>query len=544
MIDYQEELEQYQERIDELAKEKRYAELRDLFLPMEPADIAPLLDSILSKKYEEAAQKGVTVYFDLCDLKEIPFDGMDMVIVLSNLLDNAIRAAAQALPPEVYVRIRKTPEEYLLSVRNRVQEDLLLEEGKQEQMPLLYRLLPKETAAEVFVELESDSQEMLINGFSNTELKEVLDELYLDDAVDIVEEMPASVVIRILDKATPEMRKSINEILKYPEDSAGSIMNMEFLSLKKDMTVEDAFKRIRRIGGELETINILYVTDPTRHLLGVLSVRDLLLAEEDDLIEEIMDPDVVWAKTTDDKEDVAQALSKYDFLAMPVVDQENRLVGIVTVDDAMDVMEAEATEDMEKMAAITPTDKPYLKTGVVSTFKARIPWLLLLMVSATFTGLIIANFENSLAVLPVLTAYIPMLMDTGGNCGSQSSVTVIRAISLSEVDFSDIFRIIWKELRVALLCGVVLAVANFGKMMLVDRLLLGNTSLSPMVAAVVCGTLVCTIACAKFVGCSLPLLAKKIGLDPAVMASPFITTIVDALSLLIYFAFAKSLLGV
>ena len=470
MIDYQEELEQYQERIDELAKEKRYAELRDLFLPMEPADIA-----------------------------------------------------------------------------------LLLEEGKQEQMPLLYRLLPKELAAEVFVELESDSQEMLINGFSNTELKEVLDELYLDDAVDIVEEMPASVVIRILDKATPEMRKSINEILKYPEDSAGSIMNMEFLSLKKDMTVEDAFKRIRRIGGELETINILYVTDPTRHLLGVLSVRDLLLAEEDDLIEEIMDPDVVWAKTTDDKEDVAQALSKYDFLAMPVVDQENRLVGIVTVDDAMDVMEAEATEDMEKMAAITPTDKPYLKTGVVSTFKARIPWLLLLMVSATFTGLIIANFENSLgdmlkfhnkAVLPVLTAYIPMLMDTGGNCGSQSSVTVIRAISLSEVDFSDIFRIIWKELRVALLCGVVLAVANFGKMMLVDRLLLGNTSLSPMVAAVVCGTLVCTIACAKFVGCSLPLLAKKIGLDPAVMASPFITTIVDALSLLIYFAFAKSLLGV
>lgn len=426
MIDYQEELEQYQERIDELAKEKRYAELRDLFLPMEPADIA-----------------------------------------------------------------------------------LLLEEGKQEQMPLLYRLLPKELAAEVFVELESDSQEMLINGFSNTELKEVLDELYLDDAVDIVEEMPASVVIRILDKATPEMRKSINEILKYPEDSAGSIMNMEFLSLKKDMTVEDAFKRIRRIGGELETINILYVTDPTRHLLGVLSVRDLLLAEEDDLIEEIMDPDVVWAKTTDDKEDVAQALSKYDFLAMPVVDQENRLVGIVTVDDAMDVMEAEATEDMEKMAAITPTDKPYLKTGVVSTFKARIPWLLLLMVSATFTGLIIANFENSLAVLPVLTAYIPMLMDTGGNCGSQSSVTVIRAISLSEVDFSDIFRIIWKELRVALLCGVVLAVANFGKMMLVDRLLLGNTSLSPMVAAVVCGTLVCTIACAKFVGCSLPLLAKK-----------------------------------
>ena len=306
MIDYQEELEQYQERIDELAKEKRYAELRDLFLPMEPADIA-----------------------------------------------------------------------------------LLLEEGKQEQMPLLYRLLPKETAAEVFVELEPESQEMLINGFSNTELTEVLDELYLDDAVDIVEEMPASVVIRILDKATPEMRKSINEILKYPEDSAGSIMNMEFLSLKKDMTVEDAFKRIRRIGGELETINILYVTDPTRHLLGVLSVRDLLLAEEDDLIEEIMDPDVVWAKTTDDKEDVAQALSKYDFLAMPIVDLEKRLVGIVTVDDAMDVIEEETTEDFEKMAAMLPSDKPYLRTGVFATWKARLPWLMVLMLSATFTGMIL-----------------------------------------------------------------------------------------------------------------------------------------------------------
>ena len=336
MIDYQEELEQYQERIDELATQKRYAELRDLFLPMEPADIA-----------------------------------------------------------------------------------LLLEEGKQEQMPLLYRLLPKETAAEVFVELEPESQELLINGFSNTELTEVLDELYLDDAVDIVEEMPASVVIRILDKATPEMRKSINEILKYPEDSAGSIMNMEFLSLKKDMTVADAFKRIRRIGGELETINILYVTDPTRHLLGVLSVRDLLLAEEDDLIEDIMDPDVVWAKTTDDKEDVAQALSKYDFLAMPIVDLEKRLVGIVTVDDAMDVIEEETTEDFEKMAAMLPSDKPYLRAGVFATWKARLPWLMVLMLSATFTGMILNHYENALAACLVLNAYIPMLSGTGGNSGTQ-----------------------------------------------------------------------------------------------------------------------------
>lgn len=460
MFDREEHMEEYLEKIGELLRSKQYAQLRDLLLPMEPADIAAILEA-----------------------------------------------------------------------------------GPQEQMPLLYRLLPKELAAEVFVELESDSQELLINGFSNTELKEVLDELYLDDAADIVEEMPANVVIRILDRATPEMRKSINEILKYPEDSAGSIMTMEFLSLKKDMTVADAFKRIRRIGGDMESINILYVTDPRRKLLGVLSVRDLLLADEDDLIEDIMDPNVVAASTIDDKEDVAQAMSKYDYLAMPVVDQENRLVGIVTVDDAMDVMEEEATEDIEKMAAITPTDKPYLKTSVFDTFRARIPWLLLLMVSATFTGLIITSFEASLAVVPVLTAYIPMLMDTGGNCGSQASVTVIRALSLDEVDFSDMLQVIWKEIRVAVLCGAVLAAANFGKMMLIDRMLLGNTALSPVVAAVVCATLVCAVAVAKFVGCTLPLLAKKIGLDPAVMASPFITTIVDALSLLIYFQFATHILG-
>ena len=419
----------------------------------------------------------------------------------------------------------------------------LFDDLPEEMLPLLFRLLPKEPAAELFVELEPDVQEMLIRGFSNTELKEVLDELYLDDAVDIVEEMPASVVIRILDKATPEMRKSINEILKYPEDSAGSIMNMEFLSLKKDMTVEDAFKRIRRIGGELETINILYVTDPTRHLLGVLSVRDLLLADEDDLIEEIMDPDVVWAKTTDDKEDVAQALSKYDFLAMPIVDLEKRLVGIVTVDDAMDVIEEETTEDFEKMAAMLPTDKPYLKTSVWDTYKSRIPWLLLLMVSATFTGQIIARFEDALSAFAILTAYIPMLMDTGGNCGSQASVTVIRGISLDEIEFSDLFRVIWKEIRVAVVCGATLAAANFVKLMLVDRMIFGNP-ITITVALVICLTLVVTVFAAKVVGCTLPLLAKKIGFDPAVMASPFITTVVDAISLAIYFRFAALLLGI
>ena len=421
---------------------------------------------------------------------------------------------------------------------------LLLEENGEESMPLLYRLLPKELAAEVFVELESDSQEMLINGFSNAELKEVLDELYLDDAVDIIEEMPASVVIRILDRATPEMRKSMNEILQYPEDSAGSIMNMEFLSLKKDMTVADAFKRIRRIGGDMETINILYVTDPQRKLLGVLSVRDLLLAEEDDLIEDLMDPNLVWATTMDDKEDVAQALSKYDFLAMPIVDKENRLVGIVTVDDAMDVIEEETTEDFEKMAAMLPSDKPYLRAGVFDTWKARLPWLMILMLSATFTGLILNHYESKLAACLVLNAYIPMLSGTGGNSGTQASVAVIRALSLDEVYFSDVFKVIWKELRVSFLCGVCLACANFVKMLLIDRMLLGNDEVTTSVCLVVCLTVLFVVVFAKCVGCSLPILAEKIGLDPAVMASPFITTIVDATSLLIYFSFASSLLGI
>ena len=420
---------------------------------------------------------------------------------------------------------------------------LLLEETGESSMPILYRLLPKELAAEVFVELPSENQEMLIVGFSNAELTEVLEELYLDDAVDIVEEMPASVVIRILDQATPEMRKSINQILKYPEDSAGSIMNMEFLSLKKAMTVSDAFKRIRRIGGDMETINMLYVTDSRRKLLGVLSVRDLLLADEEDLIEDIMDPNVVCATTMDDKEDVAQALSRYDFLAMPIVDMENRLVGIVTVDDAMDVIEEETTEDFEKMAAMLPSDKPYLRTGVIDTWKARLPWLMILMLSATFTGIILNHYENALAACIVLNAYIPMLSGTGGNSGTQASVAVIRALSLDEVEFSDVLGVLWKEFRVALLCGLCLGAANFAKMMLLDRMLLGNSEVTITVCAVVCLTVMFVVVFAKAVGCSLPLLAEKIGLDPAVMASPFITTIVDATSLLIYFTLASALLG-
>ena len=414
----------------------------------------------------------------------------------------------------------------------------LFEDLDEDSIPLLFRLLPKEPAAEVFVELDPDAQEMLIRGFSNTELKEVLDELYLDDAVDIVEEMPANVVKRILKHADPDTRKSINEILKYPDDSAGALMTTEFVDLKRDMTVEDALT-----GTDKETINVCYVVDPARKLQGIVSLRTILLSDEDDTIDEIMETHVISVSTLEDKEDVAQTFSKYNFIALPVVDKEDRLVGIITVDDAIDVMEEETTEDIEKMAAMLPTDKPYLKTSVWDTYKSRIPWLLLLMVSATFTGQIIARFEDALSAFAILTAYIPMLMDTGGNCGSQASVTVIRGISLDEIEFSDLFRVIWKEIRVAVICGATLAAANFVKLMLVDKMIFGNP-ITITVALVICLTLVVTVFAAKVVGCTLPLLAKKIGFDPAVMASPFITTVVDAISLMIYFNFASLLLGI
>ena len=420
----------------------------------------------------------------------------------------------------------------------------LFDDLPEEMLPLLFRLLPKEPAAELFVELEPDVQEMLIRGFSNTELKEVLDELYLDDAVDIVEEMPAGVVKRILKHADPDTRKSINEILKYPEDTAGSLMTTEFVDLKRDMTVEDALKRIRRTGTDKETINVCYVVDPARKLLGIASLRTILLSDEDDSIEDIMDPNVISVTTLEDKEDVAQTFSKYNFIALPVVDKENRLVGIITVDDAIDVMEEETTEDFEKMAAMLPSDKPYLKTGVLETWKARIPWLLILMLSATFTGIILNHYETALAACIVLNSFIPMLTGTGGNSGTQASTAVIRALSLDEVEFSDLGHVIWKELRVALLCGACLGGANFVKMMLVDRALLHNAAVTPTVALVVCLTLVFVVFFAKLVGCSLPILAERIGLDPAGMASPFISTIVDAISLIIYFRFASLLLGI
>ncbi len=417
----------------------------------------------------------------------------------------------------------------------------LLEEIDEKDLPLVYRLLPKETAAETFTYMDPEQQEQLILSFSDTELRETLDQLFVDDAVDLIEEMPANVVSRILKNTDAATRRSINDILHYPKDSAGSLMTIEYVYLRRSMTVAQAFEQIRREGVDKETIYTCYVTE-NRRLLGVVTVKDLLLSPPDRVIEEIMETNVVYIHTLDDQEFVAQQFNKYDLLAIPVVDQEKRIVGIVTVDDAMDVLQEENTEDIEMMAAITPTDKPYIKTGVWETWKKRIPWLLLLMISATFTGTIITGFESKLAASVALTAFIPMLMDTGGNCGSQASVTIIRGLSLGELEMRDILRIMWKELRVSLLCGITLATANFLRIWLIDGLLLHNAGVTVAVALTVSVTMLFTVVIAKLVGCSLPILAKRIGFDPAVMASPFITTIVDALSLLVYFQVATMIL--
>ncbi len=420
----------------------------------------------------------------------------------------------------------------------------IFSELAQRQIPLLFRLLPKETAAEAFAEMEPESQEVLIQGFSDNELKELLDELYADDAADLVEEMPANVVKRILRQATPEMRTAINQILRYPENSAGSMMTTEYVSLRPQMTVEESILRIRRQGVDKETIYTCYVTEG-RKLLGLVTVKDLLLCDDDETkVEDIMLTNLISVNTHTDQEEVAKMFSRYNFLALPVVDRENRMVGIVTFDDAMDVLEDETTEDIEIMGGMLPSEKTYLRSSAFELFKNRIPWLLLLMVSATFTGMIITAFEGALAAQAALTAFIPMLMGTGGNSGSQSSVTVIRALSLDELRFSDLPRVIWKEIRTSVLCGIVLAIVCFVKIWLVDRLLLGNLEITLLVDAVVCLALLVTVVAAKLVGAVLPMAAKALKLDPAVMASPFITSIVDALSLLLYFLFARLLLGV
>lgn len=419
----------------------------------------------------------------------------------------------------------------------------IFEEAQDKDIPVIFRILPKELAAEVFVEFDTDKQEILVNSFSDSELRAVVDELFLDDAADIVEEMPATVAKRILKNTDANTRRQINQLLAYPDDSAGSIMTTEYIDLKRTMTVDEAFDRIRKIGFDTETIYTCYVIGSRRKLYGTVSLRDLLLSGKDQIVGDIMDTNVISAHTQDDKEDVAALFDRYDMLALPVVDSEGRLVGIVTVDDAIDVIQEEASEDIELMAAILPSEKTYLKTGVFETFKSRIPWLLLLMISATFTGAIISSFEAKLAQCIALVAFIPMLMGTGGNSGSQTSVSVIRALSLGDIEFKDIMRVIWKELRVAVIVGIVLSVINFIKLYLIDFLWLHTfdtgAELNEMIT--ICLTLVFVIIVAKLLGAVLPIVAKKFGLDPAVMASPLVTTILDAVSLLIYFGIAAVL---
>ena len=427
--------------------------------------------------------------------------------------------------------------------QNAIDIAYLLTELPPEKLLLVFRLLPKELAAEAFVEMDSDQQMLLIKGFNDTELYAVFDELFVDDTVDILEEMPANVVERVLAGTDVETRKSINELLNYPERSTGSIMTVEFVSLKAHMTISQALDQIKKTGVDKETIYTCYVTGSERKLIGVVTVKDLLLAKEEATIGEIMEENIIHAHTMDDREEVAGLFHEYGLMALPVVDNEDRLVGIVTYDDAIDVIVEESDEDTQVMAAITPSAKPYLKTGIIEIWMNRIPWLLLMMLSATFTGMIITGFESALAAQVTLTAFIPMLMSTGGNTGSQSSATVIRGLSMGEVEFRDILRVIWKEIRVGVLCAVTLAVANFIKIWLVDILLMRTEGLTLPVAAVVCITLALTVITAKLVGCTLPILAQKIKLDPAVMAAPFITTILDAVSLLIYFTLATAILG-
>ncbi|MBQ9757804.1 MAG: magnesium transporter [Clostridia bacterium] len=439
-----------------------------------------------------------------------------------------------------FVKLRNT-----LSEMNAPDIALMYDELPEEHVLRLFRLLPKELAADTFVEMDPDTQEHLLKCFSDKELRDVLDEMYVDDTVDIIEEMPANVVKRILRQSDPQTRSEINKILNYPKDSAGSIMTIEYVNLKADMTVAEAFDRIRATGVDKETIYTCYVTDKNRHLLGFTTVKDLLLCNNCKEIGEMMETNVIFVDTFEDKENVANLFRKYDLLAMPVVDKETRLVGIITFDDVIDVIQEEHTEDIEKMAAILPSEKPYLKTSVWDTFKNRIPWLLLLMISSTFTGKIISSFESMLSVCVVLTAFIPMLMGTGGNSGGQASVTIIRSLSLNDISMKDIFKILRKEFFTALLCGTALAVVNFGKMMLIDYGTILSSGQDPVIiSTIVSLTLLVTVICAKLVGGGLPILVKRLGFDPAVTASPFVTTIVDAISLLIYFEIAMSFLPI
>ena len=436
----------------------------------------------------------------------------------------------ELLESRKYTLLRQT-----ISEMNTTDIAAAMSEMEDEDSLKMFRILPKDMAADVFADLELDVQQYIIKSLSDREASNIIDNLMADDATDLLEEMPANVVKRILANASPETRADINHLLQYPEDSAGSIMTAEYVDLREDMTVADAIERIRKKGVDSETINICYVVTRQKVLVGTVALRYLLIMKPEEIIGDIMNTNVISIGTLTDQEEAARMFQKYGFTAMPVVDAETRMVGIITIDDVVDIMEEEATEDIEKMAAIVPSDKPYPKVGIFETYKSRIPWLLFLMISATFTGAIITGFEDALSAYVILTAYIPMLMDTGGNAGGQASVSIIRALSLKEIEFSDLLKIIWKEIRVAVLCGLTLSVANFAKLLLFDKLALP-------VAAVICLTLLIVVLIAKIVGCCLPMLASKVGFDPAVMASPFITTIVDALSLLVYFNIATNLL--
>jgi magnesium transporter len=436
----------------------------------------------------------------------------------------------ELLSSRQYTKLRQT-----ISEMNTTDIAEAMSEMEAEDSLKMFRILPKDMAADVFADLEADVQQYIIRSMSDREASNIIENLMADDATDILEEMPASVVKRILANASPETRADINHLLQYPEDSAGSIMTVEYVDLREDMTVSDAIERIRKKGVDSETINICYVVTKQKVLVGTVALRYLLIMDPSEIIGDIMNTNVISIGTMTDQEEAARTFQKYGFTAMPVVDNEGRMVGIITIDDVVDILEEEATEDIEKMAAIVPSDKPYPKVGIFETYKSRIPWLLFLMISATFTGAIITGFEDALSAFVVLTAYIPMLMDTGGNAGSQASVSIIRGLSLKEIEFEDIFKIIWKEIRVAVLCGLTLAAANFVKLLVLDKLQIP-------VAAVICLTLLIVVLIAKLVGCCLPMLASKLGFDPAVMASPFITTIVDALSLLVYFNIATRML--
>ena len=460
----------------------------------------------------------------------------DTVEMLGDMPETLVRRIAEK---EEIVRLfeerRFSVLKPLLSSMNATDVAAVFEDVEDEDLPVLFRILPKDLAADTFVEMDKDTREKLLHKLNDIEVKAVMDELFLDDTVDVIEEMPANVVKRLLLISDKETRAYINEILKYPKDSAGSIMTIEYVSLRPAMTVEEAFSRIRKTAIDKETIYTCYVTDAANKLLGCVSAKTLMISSPATKIGEIMDENVIYAHTEDDKEDVARKISNYGFLAIPVVDNESRLVGIVTVDDAMDVIQEENTEDISKMAAITPTDTQYLKTNVWRIWKNRIPWLLVLMISATFTGLILNTYEARLtAISSVLFACVPMMMDTGGNAGSQSSVTVIRALALGELKTSDVLKVVWKEFRASVLLGFTLGAACFCKLMLIDNLLFGFTGYTPLRCAVVSFSLMVTVMVAKLVGCTLPLLAKKCKLDPAVVASPFITTIVDAISLMLY----------